>query len=68
MVIFNEANVCNLLETIMFGELACENLEEAAIDLLDYAIRHLTQIASGEIVPNHNSFTSKISNSFLYSC
>ena len=62
MVIFNEANVCNLLETIMFGELACENLEEAAIDLLDYAIRHLTQIASGEIVPNHNSFTSKVSN------
>ena len=62
MVIFNEANVCNLLETISFGQSACEGMEESAIDLLDYAIRHLTQVASGEIAPNPLSFTTQLSH------
>ena len=39
---FNEANVCNLLETILFNKSACEALGDAAIDLVDYVIRHLT--------------------------
>lgn len=49
MVMFNEANVCNILETIMFGPTACEALEEASIDLVDYAVRHLTLLCSGDI-------------------
>ena len=63
MVIFNEANVCNILETVMFGQSASENLEEAAIDLLDYAVRHLTQLASGDISPHHTtSLASNLTN------
>ena len=46
MVMFNEANVCNLLETILFNKSACEALGDAAIDLVDYVIRHLTLLCS----------------------
>ena len=51
MVMFNEANICNILETILFGSSACEALDDSVIDLVDYVLRHLTQLCSGDIKP-----------------
>ena len=48
---FNEANICNILETILFGSSACEALDDSVIDLVDYVLRHLTQLCSGDIKP-----------------
>jgi hypothetical protein len=38
-VLFCEANVVNLLDTLVFHGDACHALEEAAVDLVDYIIR-----------------------------
>ena len=46
MVLFNEVNLTNLLETILFSSSACEALGDSAIDLTDYCVRHLTCIMS----------------------
>ena len=63
MVIFNEANVANILDTILFARSACEALEDSAIDLLDYAIRTLSQLCGGEIqVPKSDDFKETLSN------
>lgn len=53
MVMFNEANVCNILETILFGSAGCEALEDAAVDLVDYTLRHLTLLCSGQLSPEN---------------
>ena len=55
MVLFNEANICNILETIMFGSSACEALDDSVIDLVDYALRHLTLLCSGQIKAHSNA-------------
>ena len=61
---FNEANVANLLETILFDASACEALEDAAIDLVDYVIRHLTLMCSGEYskLPQGTNFKEDLEN------
>jgi hypothetical protein len=50
MVLFNEANVSNLLETTLFGASACEGLEDAAVDLVDYCVGNLSKLFSGELL------------------
>ena len=63
MVMFNEANVANILDTTLFAQNACEALDDSAIDLLDYACRVLSQLAGGEIqVPKANDFKEALSN------
>ena len=42
MVLFNEANMCNLLETTMFSSEACVGLDDSALDLTDYCVRNLS--------------------------
>ena len=46
MTLFNEANIGNILETILYGESACQALGDSVIDLIDYTVRHLTILAS----------------------
>ena len=48
MVLFNEVNLTNLLETILYSRSACEALSDCAIDLTDYCVRQLTFLLSGE--------------------
>ena len=63
MVLFNEANVCNILDTTLFAQNACEALDETAIDLIDYALRVLSALCSGDIsVPKSNDFKETLSN------
>ena len=42
MVLFNEANMCNLLETTMYSNEACVGLNDSALDLTDYCVRNLS--------------------------
>ena len=42
MVLFNEANMCNLLETTMYSSEACVGLDDSALDLTDYCVRNLS--------------------------
>lgn len=46
MVLFNEANLCNLLETILFHGSTCQSLDERAIDLADYCMRQIHWLLS----------------------
>lgn len=46
MAMFYEANIANLLETILFASCAVEALQDAAIDLADYAVRQLSFLCS----------------------
>ena len=63
MVLFNEANVCNILDTTLFAQNACEALDDAAIDLTDYVLRRLSELCSGDIaVPKCNDFKEILSN------
>ena len=63
MVVFNEANLANILDTTLFAQSAGEALEDSAIDLLDYAIRVLSQLCGGEIqVPKSDDFKEALSN------
>ena len=63
MVLFNEANVCNILDTTLFGQDACEALNDSAIDLVDYVIRILTHLCSGEVsAPKSNDFKEALSS------
>ena len=43
---FNEANLSNLLETLLFHSDAVESLGEASIDLVDYCVRQIGDIVS----------------------
>ncbi len=54
MILFNEANLCNLLETTLFNGDACSSVSSQALDLTDYCVRHLTHIVSEEEDPNAN--------------
>ena len=63
MVLFNEANVCNILDTTLFAQHACEALDETAIDLIDYALRVLSALCSGDIaVPKSNDFKDTLTH------
>uniref|UniRef100_A0AAY4E406 Zinc finger MYND domain-containing protein 10 n=1 Tax=Denticeps clupeoides TaxID=299321 RepID=A0AAY4E406_9TELE len=42
MVIYHEATIMNLLETIMYHKDSCEAAEDAVVDLVDYCHRKLT--------------------------
>ncbi len=44
MILFNEANLVNLLETVLFDGEACQSLDEAALDLMDFCARHLAKM------------------------
>ncbi|XP_013417861.1 zinc finger MYND domain-containing protein 10 [Lingula anatina] len=44
MVLYHEATIINLLETIMYHKDACESAEESILDLLDYCYRKLTAL------------------------
>ncbi|KAM4613699.1 zinc finger MYND domain-containing protein 10 [Polymixia lowei] len=46
MVIYHEATVINLLETIMFHKDSCEAAGDSVLDLVDYCHRKLTLLAS----------------------
>eukprot|EP00095_Tigriopus_kingsejongensis_P009988 maker-scaffold17_size721972-snap-gene-6.28 protein:Tk09988 transcript:maker-scaffold17_size721972-snap-gene-6.28-mRNA-1 annotation:"zinc finger mynd domain-containing protein 10" len=46
MVLFNEANLCNILETLLFHASACQSLDELAIDLTDYCMRQIQWLLS----------------------
>ncbi len=48
MVLFNEVNLSNLLETILYSSSACEALGDSSIDLTDYCVRHLTFLMSDD--------------------
>ena len=51
MVLFNEANMCNLLETTMYSNEACMGLDDSALDLTDYCVRNLSLlICSDQII------------------
>ena len=46
LVLFNEANLVNLLETCLYGSSACESLDDLAVDLIDYCVRQINCILS----------------------
>ncbi|CAG5136274.1 unnamed protein product, partial [Candidula unifasciata] len=46
MVIYHEATVVNLLETMMFYKETCEVADEAVLDLVDYCYRKLCYLAA----------------------
>ncbi|KAM3622208.1 uncharacterized protein V6R79_021821 [Siganus canaliculatus] len=46
MVIYHEATIINLLETIMFHKDSCEAADGSVLDLVDYCHRKLTLMAS----------------------
>ncbi|XP_029946975.1 zinc finger MYND domain-containing protein 10 [Salarias fasciatus] len=46
MVIYHEATIINLLETIMFHQDSCEAAGDSVLDLVDYCHRKLTLLAS----------------------
>ena len=48
MVLFNEANMCNLLETTMFSSEACVGLDDSVLDLTDYCVRNLSLLICSE--------------------
>ncbi|XP_032892657.1 zinc finger MYND domain-containing protein 10 [Amblyraja radiata] len=46
IVIYHEATIINLLETIFYHKDVCESAEEAVLDLADYCHRKLTLLAA----------------------
>ena len=48
MALFNEVNLSNLFETILYSSSACEALSDCSIDLTDYCVRQLTYLMSSE--------------------
>ncbi len=48
MTLFNEANVVNILETVLFHSSAVDSLGDAAVDLADYSVRQVTRLAADE--------------------
>jgi len=52
MILYHEATVLNLLETVLFHQESCEAAEEAIIDLVDYCSRKLrNQVARTMVEP-----------------
>ncbi|KAM9859162.1 zinc finger MYND domain-containing protein 10 [Aulostomus maculatus] len=45
MVIYHEATIINLLETIMFHKDSCDAADDSVVDLVDYCHRKLTLLA-----------------------
>ena len=43
MVLFNEANLVNMFETLLYSEAACLSLEDSIIDLMDYCFRKINR-------------------------
>ena len=52
MVLFNEANMCNLLETTMYSNEACVALDDSALDLTDYCVRNLSLLICSDQMHN----------------
>lgn len=48
MILFNEANLLNILETTLFHSSACHSLSDAAVDVTDYCVRQMMQVLSSE--------------------
>ena len=46
MVLFNEANLVNLLETVLYSSDACCELDDGILDLTDYCVRHLSNLVA----------------------
>ncbi|KAK0063242.1 zinc finger MYND domain-containing protein 10 [Biomphalaria pfeifferi] len=70
IVLYHEATVINLLETMMFYKETCEAAEEFTLDLVDYAYRKLCFLAAKgqaeedveEFLPNSSDLTKCLSN------
>ncbi|ESO83594.1 hypothetical protein LOTGIDRAFT_179706 [Lottia gigantea] len=61
IVLYHEATVCNLLETVMYHRDACEATEDVILDLLDYCYRKLTHIiASYELINQKKSIEFEV--------
>ncbi|XP_035893290.1 zinc finger MYND domain-containing protein 10 homolog [Anopheles stephensi] len=43
-VIYHEANICSLLETILYHRTSCEALDSAALDLIDYCAQAISRL------------------------
>ncbi|NWU91903.1 ZMY10 protein, partial [Upupa epops] len=46
MVLYHEASIINLLETVFFHKEICESAEDSLLDLIDYCHRKLTLLAA----------------------
>ncbi|NXO00269.1 ZMY10 protein, partial [Rhinopomastus cyanomelas] len=46
MVLYHEASIINLLETVFFHKEICESAEDSILDLIDYCHRKLTLLAA----------------------
>ena len=62
MILFNEASLANLLETVLYGELACESLGDAAIDLIDYCVRSVSHILNHSMTGNQANEAKALHN------
>ncbi|XP_027002869.2 zinc finger MYND domain-containing protein 10 [Tachysurus fulvidraco] len=66
IVIYHEATVLNLLETILYHQETCEAAEDAVVDLVDYCHRKLTLLAGrcarGEIHKEKGTAIAEMSN------
>uniref|UniRef100_A0A8C4WUJ4 Zinc finger MYND domain-containing protein 10 n=1 Tax=Gopherus evgoodei TaxID=1825980 RepID=A0A8C4WUJ4_9SAUR len=47
LVLYHEASIVNLLETVFFHKEICESAEDTILDLIDYSYRKLTLLAHG---------------------
>ncbi|KAH9510040.1 Zinc finger MYND domain-containing protein 10 [Bulinus truncatus] len=70
IVLYHEATVINLLETMMFYKETCEVAEDSALDLVDYSYRKLCFLAAKgqsiedfeEFLPDRSDLTQNLSN------
>ncbi|KAJ3003794.1 Zinc finger MYND domain-containing protein 10, partial [Thoreauomyces humboldtii] len=52
-VLYHESTALNLLEIVLYNQLACENLGDSITDLVDYAARKIARLAAWDRVgPN----------------
>lgn len=58
IVLYHEATAVSLLQSVLFHSDSCEALGDAAVDLLDYCMPLLFQVASGFKSPNDPACTS----------
>ena len=58
MVLFNEANMCNILETTLYSNEACVGLDDSALDLTDYCVRNLSLLICADQMGHPDPFNS----------
>lgn len=44
MSLYHEASVCNLLEVLLYNRSACENADDALVELIDYCYRKFLRL------------------------